>query len=314
MKRKSNPASTPFSITPDADDYLRNRLDKLPPESQPVLVMTESQTDGLKPPRWSYEGQSFIIDCFDSDETTEVGYPESEISGRRVAIESNALRQLSGLTLCLRRVAASRGVMKVARYVLVAESVPDIPGALFETGISPERTKRLLSIAALTILGGFTGMGAAWIASVIVVSLLKSPFEKLLPLTLPLLAIGWIVGAFVSFGFFRSLFKTGGGTKFSQEQKQRRYLGYGGLEAELNWWVFLGIPLPLTGLLVFSIERFAHTVGEKSGVAVGAIAVTFAASMYFCDRIPRRLVSRLGLLGWALTFALGFWYFKTHGP
>jgi hypothetical protein len=157
-------------------------------------------------------------------------------------------------------------------------------------------------------------MGVIWILSGIVISILKIPFEKLLPLTFRLFVIGWIVGAIISFVFSRSFFKTTGRTKFSQEQKQRKYLGYGGLDAELNWWVFLGIPVPLTAILIFAIEPFARTVGEKSGIAVGVIVVMFAATMFFCDRLPQRLVFRLGILGWVLTFAMGFWYFKTHGP
>jgi hypothetical protein len=144
--------------------------------------------------------------------------------------------------------------------------------------------------------------------------MLKISSAKLLPLIFPLFVIGWIVGAIISFVFFRSLLKTSGRTTFSQVQKQRKYLGYGGLEAQLNWWIFLGIQIPLTGILIFSIEPFAHTVGEKSGFAVGSIVVMFAATMYVCDRISQRLVFRFGILGWLLTFALGFWYFKTHGP
>jgi hypothetical protein len=130
----------------------------------------------------------------------------------------------------------------------------------------------------------------------------------------PLFVLGWITGAIVSFNFFKSVFKTSGKTKFAQEQKERKYFGYGGMGAQLNWWVFLGIPVPLTAILIFAIEPFARTTGEKSGIAIGAIVVMMAATMFICDRLSQRLVFRLGILGWVLTFALGFWYFKTHGP
>jgi hypothetical protein len=142
MNREPNPTSIPFSITPDAEDYLRNRLNEMPPQAHTVMMMTMSQTDGLNPPRWRYEGQSFIIAYFDTDEKMDVEYTESELLGRRVAIESNALKQLSGRTLCLRRVASSRGLMKVKRYVLVADSVPELPSPHLEAGVSPEQTKR----------------------------------------------------------------------------------------------------------------------------------------------------------------------------
>ena len=114
----------------------------MPPQAHTVMMMTMSQTDGLNPPRWRYEGQSFIIAYFDTDEKMDVEYTESELLGRRVAIESNALKQLSGRTLCLRRVASSRGLMKVKRYVLVADSVPELPSPHLEAGVSPEQTKR----------------------------------------------------------------------------------------------------------------------------------------------------------------------------
>ncbi len=314
MNRESDPASIPFSIAPDAKDYLRYWLNEMPSEAHPVLMMTMRQTDGLNPPRWYYEGQSFIIGYFDANEKPEGEYTEFELLGRRVAIKSGALKQLSGRTLGLRRVASSRGLMKANRYVLVADSALESPSPHLEAGISPGRSKRLLSIAVLTILGGFTGMGVIWIVCGMVNSLLKIPFEKLLAVTFPLFVIGWIVGALISLVFFRSVFKTSGRTEFSQEQEQRRYLGYGGLDARLNWWVFLGMPISLTGILIFFIEPFAHTVGEQAGFAVGAIMVVFATSMYFCDRISQRLVFRFGILGWALTFALGYCYFKTHGP
>lgn len=314
MKTESNPAAIPFSITPEAEDYLRNRLNEFPPQAHPLLMMTTSQTDGLNPPRWRYDGESFIMGYFDNSEKLEVEYTESELLGRRVAIESSALKQLSGQTLDLHRVASTHGLTKVKRYVLVTSSVPKPTNPHFESGASPEQMKRLFSVAALTILGGFTGMGVIWIISALVVSILRIPLERLFSIMFPLFVVGWITGAIVSFNFFKSVFKTSETTKFAQEQKQRKYFGYGGLDAELNWWVFLGIPVPLTAILIFATEPFARTVGEKSGIAVGAIVLMFAVTMFFCDRLPQRLVFRLGILGWVMTSALGFWYFKTHGP
>jgi hypothetical protein len=307
MKRESHLASIPFSITPDAEDYLRNRLSEMPDEAHPVLMMTECQSDGLNPPRWRYEGKSFILGYFAADQNSDVTYSECELLGRPVAIESKALTHLSGQTLSLRRVGASRGLMKVSRYVLVSDLAPSSTD-------SPQQTRRIFSIAALTILGGFTGMGVIWIVSATVASILKISFERLFSVILPLFVIGWTAGAIISFYFFKSVFKTTGRTKFAQEQTQRKYLGYGGLDAVMNWWTFLGIPVPLTGILIFAIEPFARSVGEKSGIAVGAVVVMFAASIYICDKLPQRLVFRLGILGWVLTFAFGFWYFKTHGP
>ena len=47
-----------------------------------------------------------------------------------------------------------------------------------------DRTKNNLSIAALTVLGGFSGMGIIWIVICILIPLLKIPENKFLPLNL----------------------------------------------------------------------------------------------------------------------------------
>ena len=310
MKPQSHPVSIPFSITSDAEDYLRDRLNGMPPEAHPVLVMTMCQTDGLKPTRWCYKGQSFILgDCDTTADCTEF-----ELLGRPITIETDALKQLSGRTLGLRRVNASRGIINTPRYVLVLDSTSQSPDRCFATGVSPEQIKRALSITALTILGGFTGMGVIWLVSAGVVSLLKIPLERFSPLTFPLFVTGWILGAFISYLFFRPMFKTTGRPQFAQEQIQKKYLGYGGLALRVNYYVFLGIPILLTGIGIFILMPFAHTVGEKTGLVFSAVMVVFTPCMYFCDRLPSRLVLSLGVLGWMLTAALGYWYFTTHGP
>lgn len=307
MKIESHLANVPFSMTPDAEDYLRDRLGETPPQALPVLMMTESQSDGLNPPRWCYKGRSFVLDYVDGTEGFRGNYTQCKLLGHCVAIESDAMSELSGRALSLRRVAASRGLLNVWRYVLVTDSAPT-------TSDTPDQTRRVISIAAMSILGGFTGMGVIWVVAALVAGLLGIPMERLFSLMPILFVVGWIIGAIVSFYFFRGVFTASGRTKFAEEQRQRKYLGYGGLGGELSWYAFLGIPVPLTAILVLTLEPFARTVGEKSGVAVGAIVAVFAAAMYFCDRLPQRLVFRLGLLGWVITVALGFWYFKTYGP
>ena len=157
-------------------------------------------------------------------------------------------------------------------------------------------------------------MGIIWIVGAIIVQVLRVPDNKFLPLMVPLFMAGWIIGAIVSFFFFRFVFKTGGRTKFTQEQTERKYLGYGGLEADLSWWIFIGIPTPLIIALTLALEQFARTISQKTAVVFVAIMVVGVPVMYFCDRIPRRAVMRLGLLGWILTIVGGYWYFKTHGP
>ena len=300
-------------MTPDAEEYLRDCLKEFPAEVRPMLVLTTSQTDGQNPPQWQYDGESFAIDDFDAYDKSEIEFTESKLWGRYVAIESNALKRLSGKFLDLREVPSSRGIYNIKRFVLVATPGPNPAGLESGAKLSPEQLKRLLSLGGMTVLGGFTGMGLIWIGSGLVI-MSRNPPKWLLSNWLWFFAAGWIAGAIVSFNIFKSVFKTSGRTKLAQKELQQKYFGRGGSDVELNWFLFLGIPVPLTATLVFSIWPFARTVGGKTGLVFVAIVIVFGAAMYLCDRLPRRLNFWLGILGWVLTFVLGFWYFKTYGP
>jgi hypothetical protein len=306
----------PFSITPDAEDYIRNRLSVMPPEVEPVIMMATKLGEPLdtrgKKTRWFYEGENFEVGYFVQSEKPQA--EQIELLGRNFSITPEALKHLSGKTLALRRVKPAYGLMNVQRYVLVADSASEPPSSIFDAEDSTEKTKRIFSIGALTVLGGFTGIGVIWIviAELINFRIVKNGDEALSSV-FPFLIFGWIVGAIVSFFFFRKVYGQKGKTKFVQEQMQRKYVGYGGLNNQLNWWIFLGIPTPLTIALVMFLEHFARTVGEKTTVVFAAIMVVFVPAMYFCDRIKHRIVTWFGLLGWALTIAGLYWYFKTYG-
>lgn len=307
------PRPAPFSVTRDAEDYLRSRLEVLPRGAEPVIIMAPRLGDALdglgKKIRYWYEGENFDVCGFDPAEQPQ--REQIEFLGRSISITPEALKHLTGRTLTLRRVETAYGLMADQRYVLVADSASQAAEALIEDS---GRMKDNLSIAALTILGGFSGMGVIWIATCLIVSVLKIPDSKFLPWVFPSFILGWIVSAVVSFLFFRSVFKAKGQTRFAREQTEERYVGYGGLEARLDWWIFLGIPTPLVIALTLVLEQLARTIGQKTIVAFLAIIAVGVPAMYFCDRIPHKIVIRLGLLGWALTLLGGYWYFKTYGP
>lgn len=300
-------------MTPDAEEYLRDCLREFPAEVRPMLVLTTSQTDGQNPPRWQYDGESFVIDDFEAYEKSEIEFTESKLWGRYVAIETNALKRLSGKFLDLREVPSSRGIFNIKKFVLVAAAGPKPAGQVSGANWSPEEMKRRLSVGVLTVLGGFMGMGVIWICSGFVI-MSRNPPKWLLSNWLLFFAAGWIAGAIVSFNIFKSVFKTSGRTKLAQKELQQKYFGWGGADFELSWFLFIGIPLPLTASLILAVGRFTRTVEEKTGLVFVAIVVVFGAVMYICDRLPRRLNFWLGILGWVLTFVLGFWYFKTYGP
>ena len=303
-------------MTPDAEDYIRSRLNVMPREAEPVIIMATKLGDALdgrgeKIRSW-FEGENFDVCYFDPAERPQT--EQIELLGRNISITPEALKHLTGQTLTLRRVKPAYGLFSAPRYALVADSAPESSVSALGTENPDDKTQRNLSIVAMTVLGGFSGMGVFWIASATIANILKIPDDKFLPLTLPLFIAGWIIGAAASFFFFRYIYKAKGKTKFAREQMERKYVGYGGLGAEMNWLIFVGIPTPLIIALALLLEGFARTIGQKTAVVFVAIMIVGVPVMYFCDRIPRRMIIQLGLLGWALTILGGYWYFKTHGP
>lgn len=309
-------SSIPFSIEPDAEDYLQSHFHGMSPRMVPVIKATTSQSDGLKPPRWSYEGESFVVDRFKSNGSDHKEFPQFHLFGRAVAIEPDALKHLTGRVLRLRRVDARIGLINIPGYVLVAGSADDPPVKDFGSERLGERIKKYISVSGLTILGGFTGMGVAWIIYGIISAVLRIPMEKLFEskLVWPIFATGWILGAIVSFFFFASVFKSGGRSGCSQTQRQRKYRVRRDVRANLDWWIFIGVPASLMAVAILIIKRFAHTDGQEAYGAVAALMIVFGGTLYFCDRMPRRLVFWLGLCGWLLALVVGCWHFRTYGP
>jgi hypothetical protein len=180
-----------------------------------ALLMTTEQNDGLTPPRWSYQGESFVLGCFDPDDKSIIEHTEFPLFGCNIAIESNALKNLSGRVLGLRRVDAKYGIMRDTRYVLTADFVPESPTNILSAAKS-DKIRRGFTVAVLTVLGGFTGMGASWIVYGIIAAILKIPEGKLFQTKVIFLLFptGWILGAVISFFFFRSIYKDDGKTQF----------------------------------------------------------------------------------------------------
>ena len=271
-----------------------------------------SQSDGLKRARWYYKGESFVIGYFDSNKGDQREYGEFQLFGRSVAVEADALKHLSGRVLGLRRVDSHIGLFNIPRYVLVA-GFAETPA---RQDMGSERITNYLSIAALTILGGFTGMGVAWIVYGIIGSVFKIPVDRLFVLKLvwPVFIAGWVLGAIVSFFFFKSVFKTDGRSGYSRDQKRSNYRVRGDARGNLDWWLFLGVPAPLVAVAILACGRLALTGEQKAYCSLAVALVILGGTMYFCDRIPRRLVAWLGTFGWLLALIISYWYFRFHGP
>jgi len=299
-------------MTPDAVDFMRNHFVGLPPHVKPVVRRLMFQSDGLKRPRWFYEGESFVIGQINRNERDESGYAEYQLLGRSVAVEPDALKHLSGRILGLRKVDSHTGLFNLPRYILVAGAAESAPGQ----GTGNERITNYLSIAGLAVLGGFTGMGIAWIVYGIICAVLGFSQERLFTswLVWPVFITGWISGAIVSFFFFGSVFKSDGTSGYSRDQTRRNYGVRRDFRAHLDWWIFLGVPTPITALAVFALGRLALSNEQKAYTSVVALMVILGGTMYFCDKIPRRLLFWLGTFGWLLALGIGFSFLKLRGP
>jgi hypothetical protein len=301
----------PFSITPDAADFIRNRLDMLPPVGEPALIVTTSQSGDEKHPRWSYEGESFIIGVFE-DPAERPPSDYFDLFGHRVAVAHDALKRLAGLTLALRRVDARYGLFKDTMHVLVAASESDTIPATPEDQIFAKKWTRFFRLGLLSVMSAFCGVGIAWVAfGIFAVILFNKRFDEFVGRSIPILIAGGILGLIAGFFFFRFVFKTKGRTLFQQEQVEEKYFVYGSWASMGSWLIFLDIPVSLVVLSSPAYDPLGRTVGQDTAVYVAlviALAI-FATCLIVCDRIPHRLVVRLGLVGWAITLMLASWHF-----
>ena len=88
---------------------------------------------------------------------------------------------------------------------------------------------------------------------------------------------------------------------------KEKYVGQGG-----RWMVFAGAPMFVVALLMCRQGLPLENIIGKNKAAyatLGIVLVIFAVSMYLYGRIPRRLTTLIGIVGWLLTITLSCWYF-----
>ena len=113
-------APLPFTIAPDAADYLRDRLGNPPQGQEPALITVLAQGEGSgDATRWWFEGEHFMVGYYNIGQRREAQH--LEVLDHQVSIVPETLQRLSGRTLTLRRVVERRGwFRRVTRDVLVA--------------------------------------------------------------------------------------------------------------------------------------------------------------------------------------------------
>ena len=83
----------------------------------------------------------------------------------------------------------------------------------------------------------------------------------------------------------------------------------------VRWIVFWGGPAAIVAVLMCNYEFLVRAVGEKTApfLGLGIAGVVSIISLLLYDRIPTRLLIRIGIIGWILTLLLGYWYLQ-YGP
>jgi hypothetical protein len=78
-----------------------------------------------------------------------------------------------------------------------------------------------------------------------------------------------------------------------------------------KWMVFAGAPFVSLPVIVYTHRELSQVVGETPlpYVITGIIVVFFVIAMALFERIPRKLVTPIGLAGWTITVTLLCWYF-----
>src|SRR5258706_5554314 len=90
-----------------------------------------------------------------------------------------------------------------------------------------------------------------------------------------------------------------------------------GIGPQGRWFIFFGIPVAILGVLLVTTlphglePGLANAVGEKALPYVlffTPVAVGIAALVLY-KYVPKRLVIRLGIVGWIVGLLLIYWYF-----
>lgn len=113
-------APLPFSIAPEAADYIRSLM-RPPNAGQELALITalrQAEIVGGQERVW-FDGEHFMICYYDIGQRPHAEH--IELFGHQVSIVPSTLKSLSGRTLTLQRVVERRGwFRKLTRDVLVA--------------------------------------------------------------------------------------------------------------------------------------------------------------------------------------------------
>lgn len=155
---------------------------------------------------------------------------------------------------------------------------------------------RVFLIAGFSILAGFAGVGAASIF--VGMAMPRTRGLSFMADNSAILFAGAVAGFIAGLAFSLQLFKNRPAAE--QEEIERKFIGPRGT-------AFLGgIPMFFFSWSLFLMEPLSQRIGAAGAAIVGVLYLMLLSglAMYFSDRMPRRLATPIGLLGWLLTFAV----------
>ena len=156
------------------------------------------------------------------------------------------------------------------------------------------------------MLAGLFGFGLTWLVIGIIAAIrfntLGEKFDFAAK-SMPILIIGGVLGFIIGLVVSMKTAKSGPKAIVESERKLIR--------PSDHLRIYFGFPIFITALLKPLFERLPHYFGEKYFVyvALGIFLVIVAISLFLYDRIPKRFVIPIGIIGWMLTLSLIAWFF-----
>jgi hypothetical protein len=169
----------------------------------------------------------------------------------------------------------------------------------------PNKLSRILSVVGFSILAVFFGVGVAWLAVGILVSIFNRHGDQLITGCMPILVAGGVLG-FVA-GLVVSLREARSDPK-TEQKIVKRFMGKSGRET-----IYLGVPMLVIAACAPLLEPLSHHFGDRIAIYsyYGFALVVIAVSLLLYDRIPERFIISVGVIGWLLfvLMTFGFWYY-----
>ena len=164
---------------------------------------------------------------------------------------------------------------------------------------------RVLPAAGFAVLFAAAGVGFSWMVAGILLppSAMAVGFMRK---SVPFVAFGGVSGLVGGFLFGRFLFKDRPAS--AQDEVEQAFIGgWGRARIETGFPMFF---VALFLLVIPGYDKLAHIVGERAAayVLLAVIMIICGISLYFYERIPKRLVLPIGFLGWILLVGLTCWY------